>query len=227
MPWTPNTPQANETISFTTTPIRNNFLAIQAWTAVDHVQIDGGGLNEGKHNKVTLMNQAYVAGGNFAPAINLVTGIGSIGIYAAQSTTNTGPSRMWAVIPRKTGPGWEITNIPFTESTLLFTNPASTSNGYTWLPSGILIQYGAMIVDLSGQSTNVAVTAPAASFPTAFPTKCFRIIVSPSLTTGSNSIAAICSAVVTSVTQFTATASYIFITNATGQVSFNYIAIGC
>ena len=225
MPWTPNTPQANETISATTAPIRNNFLAVQVWTAVDHTIITGGGPDEGKHNKVTLMNQAYVAGGNFAPAINLATGIGSIGIYAAQSTANTGPSRMWAVIPRKTAPAWEIANIPFTESTILFTNPTSNIGGYTWLPSGILIQYGSVTVNLPA-TINTPVTAPAVNFPTAFPTACFKIIVSPSVRSVALN-ASICSAASISLSQFQATASYVFITNQTGTESFNYIAIGC
>lgn len=226
--WTPNTPQSVDTISSTTAPIRNNFLAIQDWTNVDHVQIVGGlANNEGKHNKVTLMNQAYIAGGNFAPAINLATGIGSIGIYAAQSTANTGPSRMWTVIPRKTLAAWEIANIPFTESTILFTNPTSGIGGYTWLPSGILIQYGSMTVNLPA-TINTIVNAPAVNFPIAFPTACFKIIVSPSVRNVTGSIS-ICSAAVApaSLTQFVASASYLFITNQTGTESFNYIAIGC
>lgn len=224
-PWTPNTPQPQQTISSTTGLISNNFLAIQDWTNVDHVQINGALNDEGKHNKVTLMNQPYVAGGGFAPSINLATGIGSTGIYAAQDTVNTGPSRMWAVIPKKAGAAWVIANIPFTESTILFADPTATSDGYTWLPSGILIQYGSMTVTLPNQA-NVPVVAPAVNFPIAFPTQCFRIIVSPSIRSV-NPKASICSAAIISLSQFQATACYTFVTTLSGTESFNYIAIGC
>jgi len=227
MPWNVNVPAANLTISSTTAPIQGNFQAIQTWTSVDHIVIDGAGGNEGKHAKVSLIQQAYVAGGNFTPAINLATGIGTVGIYAAQDTANTGPSRMWAVIPRKTAAAWEIANIPFTQSSILFNQPANNSSGYTWLPSGILIQYGSMSVDLSGQPRDVAVTAPAANFPIPFPNACFRIIVSPFVVSGAGARAAICSAVVTSLAQFTATASYTFVGGTSGSTNFSYIAIGC
>ena len=227
MPWNSQTPLAAQSISSTTVPIQQNFVAIQTWTAVDHEVINGAGGTEGMHVRVSLIQQAYVAGGNFTPAINLATGIGTVGIYAAQDIANTGPSRMWAVIPRKTAAAWEIANIPFTQSSILFNQPANNSSGYTWLPSGILIQYGSMGVNLAGQPRDVAVTAPAANFPIAFPNACFRIIVSPFVVSGAGAKAAICSAVVTSLSQFTATASYTFVGGTSGTENFSYIAIGC
>lgn len=225
--YTRDVPQAAQTIASSQNQILQNFQQIQDWTNVDHVQISGAGGNEGKHAKVSLIQQTYVAGGNFTPAINLATGIGTVGIYAAQDTANAGPSRMWAVIPRKTAAAWEIANIPFTQSSILFNQPANNSSGYTWLPSGILIQYGSMSVDLSGQPRDVAVTAPAANFPIPFPNACFRIIVSPFVVSGAGARAAICSAVVTSLAQFTATASYTFVGGTSGTTNFSYIAIGC
>jgi hypothetical protein len=228
MPWNVNVPAANLTISSTTAPIQGNFQAIQTWTAVDHIVIDGAGGNEGKHAKVSLIQQVWVAGGGFTPAINLATGRGTLGIFAALDPANGNvPSRMWAVIPRKTAAAWEIANIPFTESTILFNQPANNSSGYTWLPSGILIQYGSMGVNLTAQPRDVAVTAPAANFPIPFPNACFRIIVSPLVISGAGARAAICSAVVTSLAQFTATASYTFVGGTSGTENFSYIAIGC
>lgn len=222
MPWNVNVPAANLTISSTTAPIQGNFQAIQTWTAVDHIVIDGAGGNEGKHAKISLIQQAYVAGGGFTPAINLATGVGTVGIYAAQNTGNNGPSRMWAVIPIKTAAAWEIANIPFTESSILFNQPANSSSGYTYLPSGILIQYGSYSVAIPN-STGTFITSAAVNFPLAFPRACFRVIVTPATV---NSNASISQA--TSVTN----ASFVPVSvrvggSGSGTTNFSYIAIGC
>ena len=222
MPWNVNVPAANLTISSTTAPIQGNFQAIQTWTSVDHIVIDGAGGNEGKHAKVSLIQQAYVAGGNFTPAINLATGIGTVGIYAAQDTANAGPSRMWAVIPRKTAAAWEIANIPFTQSSILFNQPANSSSGYTYLPSGILIQYSSYSVAIPN-STGTFITSAAVNFPLTFPRACFRVIVTPA-TVNSNA----------SISQATSVTNASFVPESVrvggsgfGTTNFSYIAIGC
>ena len=222
MPWNVNVPAANLTISSTTAPIQGNFQAIQTWTSVDHIVIDGAGGNEGKHAKVSLIQQAYVAGGNFTPAINLATGIGTVGIYAAQDTANAGPSRMWAVIPIKTAAAWEIANIPFTQSSILFNQPANSSSGYTYLPSGILIQYGSYSVTIPN-STGTFITSAAVTFPLAFPRACFRVIVTAATV---NSRACISQA--TSVTNASFDPVSVRVVGSTfGSTNFSYIAIGC
>jgi len=222
MPWNVNVPAANLTISSTTAPIQGNFQAIQTWTSVDHIVIDGAGGNEGKHAKVSLIQQAYVAGGNFTPAINLATGIGTVGIYAAQDTANAGPSRMWAVIPIKTAAAWEIANIPFTQSSILFNQPANSSSGYTYLPSGILIQYSSYSVAIPN-STGTFITSAAVNFPLTFPRACFRVIVTPA-TVNSNA----------SISQATSVTNASFVPESVrvggsgfGTTNFSYIAIGC
>jgi hypothetical protein len=225
MPWNVNVPAANLTISSTTAPIQGNFQAIQTWTAVDHIVIDGAGGNEGKHAKVSLVQQPYVAGGGFTPAINPANGRGTLGIYAALNAANdpNSQSRMWAVIPIKNAPAaWEIANIPFTESSILFNQPANNSSGYTNLPSGMLIQYGSYNVAIPN-STGTFVTTAAVNFPLAFPRACFRVIVTPATV---NSNASISQA--TSVTA----ASFVPVSvrvagSGSGTTNFSYIAIGC
>lgn len=177
MPYTRNVPQAAQTIASSQNQILQNFETIQDWTNVDHVQITGAGGNEGKHAKVSLIQQPYVAGGNFTPAIDPATGVGTVGIYAAQDTTNNGSSRMWAVIPRKSGATWTIANIPFTLSALTNTTGASDQDNWTYLPSGIIIQNGTSVqgVDNSG-NTGGPFTV---NFPTPFPNKVLTIIMSP------------------------------------------------
>lgn len=177
--YTPGVPQPQQTISFTQPLIYNNFQQIQTWTNVDHVQISGAGGNEGKHAKVSLIQQSYVAGGGFTPAINPATGIGTLGIYAAQNTTNNGPSRMWAVIPIKTAnpSTWATLNVPFTESQLLNNPGINGQAGYTYLPSGILIQYSSFTQGIPDNGS----ISPAANivFPIPFPNKVFSVMLTP------------------------------------------------
>lgn len=178
--YTPNVPQAAQTIASSQNQILQNFIQIQTWTNVDHVQISGAGGNEGKHAKVSLIEQPYVAGGNFTPAINAATGVGTLGIYAARNTSNAGPSRMWAVIPRKTSSTpttYTAANIPFTLSSLTDNVGASDQDSWTYLPSGIIIQNGTSVqgVDNSG-NTGGPFTV---NFPTPFPNKVLTIIMSP------------------------------------------------
>jgi hypothetical protein len=225
--YTFNTPQGQNQISATTNLIQQNFEAIRDWTDVDHVQITGAGGNEGKHNKVSLIQQVWVAGGGFTPAINLATGRGTLGIFAALNAANdpNSQSRMWAVIPRKTAAAWEIVNIPFTESTILGTNPTDGIPGYSWLPSGILIQWGGVSVTISDTTSFFTGTA---TFPIPFPKAIFRIIISNVATTDNNGCAAVADDSARTLNGFTATARAFFI-GATGpnSRSFNYIAIGC
>lgn len=223
MPWNVNVPAANLTISSTTAPIQGNFQAIQTWTAVDHIVIDGAGGNEGKHAKVSLVQQVWVAGGGFTPAINLATGRGTLGIFAALDPADGNqPSRMWAVIPIKTAAAWEIANIPFTESSILFNQPANSSSGYTYLPSGILIQYGSYSVAIPN-STGTFITSAAVNFPLAFPRACFRVIVTPATVNSNASISQATSVI---------NASFVPVSvrvggSGSGTTNFSYIAIGC
>ena len=153
MPWY-NTPQATDSISATTAPIRNNFLAVEGWTLVDHVVITGGGPNEGKHNKVTLMNQA--AAPVFMPNIDVATGVSALGLYAfagpLPATTNpaNATTQLYAHVVRKLNDAaitWTTSEIPFSYSILTQVRTpdndfATSDTGYTYLPSGILMKWG-------------------------------------------------------------------------------------
>lgn len=151
MPWY-NTPQATDSISATTAPIRNNFLAVEGWTLVDHVVITGGGPNEGKHNKVTLMNQA--AAPVFMPNIDAATGVSALGLYALAGnlpigTANT-TTQLYAHVVRKLDDAattWTTSEVPFSYSVLTQVQAptyafAQPNYGYTYLPSGILMKWG-------------------------------------------------------------------------------------
>ena len=189
--YTPDVPQPQQAISFTQPLILQNFQQLQVWTNVDHVQISGAGGDEGKHAKVSLIQQTYVAGGNFTPSINPANGRGTLGIYAALNAANdpNSQSRMWAVIPIKTAnpSTWGTLNVPFTESQLLNNPGINGQTGYTYLPSGILIQYSSFTQGIPDNGS----ISPSANivFPIPFPNKVFSVMLTPFIGTTFSAVA--------------------------------------
>ena len=149
MPWNVNVPAANLTISSTTAPIQGNVQAIQTWTAVDHIVIDGAGGNEGKHAKVSFIDQLAVTP-VFTPSI-VPSGLGTLGLYAKNYTVNgTTTTQLFAHIVRKDA-NFTSAQIPFTASLLSrIQSPSSTSLGWTYLPSGILLKWGTSEINTAG-----------------------------------------------------------------------------
>ena len=164
MPWNSGIPQPAQTISETTTPIQDNFAAVQVWTNVDHVQIDGILLgNQGKHNKVTLMNQA--AAPPFTPVVVPATGVSALGLYAldgplpvASSPANA-TTQLYAHVVRRAAATYVTSEVPFSYSILTQVETpnntfANSVIGYTYLPSGILMKWG-----VSNVNNNLAGTS--------------------------------------------------------------------
>lgn len=152
MPWTPSTPQPQDTISSTTGLISGNFTAINYWTGVDHTIIDAAGLDEGKHNKVTLMSQA--AAPPFTPNITPATGVSALGLYAKEGALpaitlplNTTTQLYAHVVRKDAGINYTTSEVPFSYSILTQVQTpdntfATSDTGYTYLPSGILMKWG-------------------------------------------------------------------------------------
>lgn len=132
-------PNAGQSLAVTRDPIRNNFGTINAAFLVDHVEYNIA--DQGKHKQVTFPNNAPPA----APIAN------EIKLYNAN-----GGGIPQLFVQRVAAPAL---NIPFTQATYV-------SPGYTYLPSGIIIQWG------QGGG-------PVANFPIPFPTACLTCIVSP------------------------------------------------
>jgi hypothetical protein len=164
MPWNSGIPQPAQTISETTGDIQGNFAAVQTWTVVDHVQIDGLLGDEGKHNKVTLMNQA--AAPPFTPVVVPATGVSALGLYALAgplpATTNpaNATTQLYAHVVRKLNDAaitWTTSEIPFSYSILTQVRTpdntfATSTTGYTYLPSGIIMKWGVSNVNGLGFS---------------------------------------------------------------------------
>lgn len=112
-----DTPQATQRKNATQPLIRTNFQSINATITQEHLAIDDPGANAGKHKQVTFTNVA-------APAF----GATEIGIY------NNNASGAQELYVKKAGG----TGYPFTAGGL-------ATDGWTRLPSGILMKWGSIV----------------------------------------------------------------------------------
>lgn len=146
MPQTLNdVPQSGQTLGITQPLIRNNFTTIDTAFQVDHVPYSTTG--EGKHNKVTLPVQV-------ADPVNVT---GEIVLY---NKLHVPTNRNALYIKGPTG-----ATVPSTANTLFATT------GYTYLPSGMVIQYG--------KSTALANAITLVNLPIHLGSNPFSIVVTP------------------------------------------------
>ncbi len=137
-------PLASQTLGLTQPLIRSNFDSIDMAFAVDHV---GYNLtNAGKHARVTLP---------VLPAPSFVATEG--GMYNALDSFS-GTNQIFIHTP--TG----ALNVPMTAASL-------TSNGYSYLPSGLLMQWGFQV--------NIPLGTNSIVFSKVFPNAVLNIMVSP------------------------------------------------
>lgn len=191
MPWTPSTPQPQDTISSTTGLISGNFTAINYWTGVDHTIIDAAGLDEGKHNKVTLMSQA--AAPPFTPNIAPLTGVSALGLYAKDGNLPNGiintTTQLYAHIVRKdAGANYTTQEVPFTASILSNTLLGPGTGGWSYLPSGLIIQWGKVVANNALNTLVITPNPPLVSFQfqIPFPTQCLNVQLTQSTTSSSD-----------------------------------------
>lgn len=116
MPYNQNIPQANDALNNSQLDILNNYIAIQTFLDVNHNIF--GDPNEGKHKWVSFPEQ----GAGPATAVN------ETAVYAKQSTL----TNVAELFVRKENNGAEIE----------FTSSLQAANGWTRLPSGILLKWG-------------------------------------------------------------------------------------
>jgi hypothetical protein len=148
-------PQPTDQIKNSQSQILSNFQGIKTLIDVDHVTFDLA--NQGKHNHVTMPVQSAhpVSPGNGAIYFKLSPSSGVNETYV-----------------RVTRPGATQTTVAFTSSVLSTTVPVNDMEGWTYLPSGIYLQWG------NTAPFNGIITAflnPA--FPT--PNKLFTVLPTP------------------------------------------------
>lgn len=131
IPYNGNIPQATDIPAQSQSQILTNFGSIQAIIDVNHA--DFGMATAGQHNYVQMPVQAS------APAVN----VGDVGLYNLLSGGNN------QMFLRKS----DGTSVPITKGNL-------ATPGYSYLPSGILVQWA--LVTVAGGSNPQTVTYPLA-----------------------------------------------------------------
>jgi hypothetical protein len=149
-----NVPQANQTLAITQPLILNNFNAINTAFAVDHVNFNDPG--QGKHNKITFPVQAVVP----------VFAAGDLGLFSFLNATTT---KNELNVYKANNAGY--VNVPFTASILSNSAPIQNGSGWSYLPSGLIIQWGTVSV---GITLNNTITL-AVNFPIPFPTAVLNV----------------------------------------------------
>lgn len=190
MAYTTNVPLANQRISATQQPIQDNFIAIKTLIDVNHGTF--GSATEGKHEKVTFPVQSpqpVFAGGD-------------IGIY---SFLNPSTAANELYVRRTSDP---VTGIPFTAA-------SKNTAGYTFLPSGILIQWRFLPVATQSTSLQTLPLNPVIPWP--------NNMVFLNITTLYNSYSS--SESVVQLFDYTP-AIVRFFSNNNKITGFNYVAIG-
>lgn len=125
MAYDPTIPKATDLLSQSQSDILANFDAIDVWVNVDHAGF--GSPVEGKHNKVSFPVQS--------PQSTFLAG--EIGLYSFLNTLTT---KNELYIANSSSP---TVRTPMTASLLSLTpNPGSNVDGWTYLPSGVLVKWG-------------------------------------------------------------------------------------
>jgi hypothetical protein len=125
MAYKPNIPLATDKISQSQSDINANFTAIDTVVGINHSAF--GTATEGKHKHVSFPVQAG------APAFLA----GEEGLYSILNAT-TGVNELY--VHRQTVDA--ATDIPLTASALSYNAKAACVNGWTYLPSGLLLKWG-------------------------------------------------------------------------------------
>ena len=188
--YTPNVPTAGQKISQTQSPINNNFTVINNAFNVDHVNIQNL-TNQGNHNKVTLVSQS-------APA---TVAQGPI-LFSQAKQVGAGATLNEVFFEQATGDGSAAVQLTY------MGNPVSgTTTGSSFLPGGVIMKWGQIVVGASPTTV---------TFANAFPNALFSVVVSINTNTPANANATINNAIKTGFQIFT---------TVTGVTHF-WVAIG-
>lgn len=149
-----NMPQATQSLAVTQPLILSNFGAINTAFAVDHINFNDPG--QGKHNKITFPVQV----------LPIVINVGDLALYSLLNTTT---AKHELNVYKANNAGY--VNVPFTASVLSNSLPVQNGAGWSYLPSGLIIQWGNAIAASSSGTTIY-------NFPLAFPTAALNLQIS-------------------------------------------------
>lgn len=138
MTYNPNIPQPTDIPSQSQSQILDNFTVANTVFGINHVPFDAT-LNNGKHNFATLLNQSG----------NPATAAGEIALYAKA----VGGISTWFLRKETNGTVIQLSN----------TDPIIANPGSTFLPGGMLLQFGTTVVLFGGSQAilfPIAFSAP-------------------------------------------------------------------
>lgn len=154
-----NVPLSNQSLGQTQPIINTNFTVLNTNFGVDHVDftnsppISGG--NGGRHNTVTLVQQAA------SPTSVTTAPI----LFCKSTTSNTLNNDIYFVASANDGgASVQLTTTKIT--------PTASGNGVSFLPGGVIINWGTYVI--SSGSSSKAVT-----FASAFPNNVYCLVITP------------------------------------------------
>lgn len=175
MSYNNNVPQSGQTLGNTRIPINTNFFVIDRAFKVNHVAFSTS--DEGKHKFLQMPEQGS------APS----TAINEGGLYTKVGTNPAETNLFFRAENSGGGGGFEyqlthvinVSTARFGNNTNYVVGPPSINGGWTFLPGGLILQYG----KLTFVSQNGTVT-----FPIAFNSAPFCVQVSLERSSGNQSI---------------------------------------
>lgn len=156
MVYTPSTPTASQFISISQPLIQENFSQANTIFGANHVEFDSTDVaNQGKHTFVSMIEQSS----------DPTTAVNEIALYTKDlGGINT-------LYMRKESDGTVIQ--------LSGADPLAAASGYTFLPGGIILQWGTGHAEGTGHVN---------TFPIAFPNNCFSVTLTGDSTGDGRSI---------------------------------------
>lgn len=149
MPFLPNIPQSTDQLSVSQGNILNNFQILGA--------IAGNGAPASASiNSASGFNWVYIPHSAAAPPAGAAFPVDEIGIYSAENS-KTGLYELYVNKQSLTG----AVQVPMTASSLSTTSPSQGGAGWSYLPSGFILQWGGM--------ANPGLSPKTITFPTPFP----------------------------------------------------------
>lgn len=158
MSYDPNIPQPNDFLSDSQGDIKTNFTALNTIFAKNHFQFADGTSNNGRHSTIEMVNQSTPTGGG--------------GISNLWSNSDGTTSQMY-FMNEASNNAYQLTRaidakyINF--ATNIFASGNAAGAGWTFLPGGLLLQYG-NTGPLATQA-NTTIT-----FPVSYTVACFSVI---------------------------------------------------
>lgn len=192
MAYNANIPQPSDTPSLSQSQLLGNFQAIQTLIDVNHEDFASG--NQGKHKFIEFPIQSPVP----------VTSGGEVGLYCQTSTYTSNPE---LVFSHQSGAG-----------IVEFTSSLQAANGWSYLPSGILLKWGNSTANGSATiNFPVAATIPVFN-------NVFAVLLTPfqNVVTDANIAITLTSFNATSITAYGSNR----VTTTAAAVTFQYLAIG-